>query len=412
MTAVLLRGLAPLINILTDAINIFIRRDKRILLCGAWMGERFADNSRFLFQYLFQNQEQYGIQKIVWVTRNINVYELLTKLGYEVYMMHSLKSIYYHLKAGTYIVCNLGFGVKGYYGDTMGHLAGHAIKINTWHGIPIKAGKSTSDNIKMNGLKSKIIYTLRTSQLFCSIFTPGHWDKAFYLSTGHKCTQRCSAFLNVDKKYFIEIGYPRDCITQEHLTEKESKILSYISTFEKTLLYVPTFREHGTVSHPLENLTFNQFIEDSGYLWIEKSHPAMDEYTNKEKNARHILYLESDFDINVILSKITLLITDYSSVCFDAIAYNKPVLYYASDYKYYLCKERGFLCDYKSFAGKNLSTTIEELKEQIIKYFEDNDYKKYTLQQTMALKKEMFDYLDCSEKNIVEKMCEQLNISH
>lgn len=410
MNAVLFRGLAPLINLLTDTINVFIKRDKKVILCGAWMGEKFADNSRFLYQHLLINREKYGIKKIIWVTRSIKIYTILNELGYEVYMMHSLKSGYYHFKAGIYIICNMGFNVKGYKGDTMGHLAGHAIKINTWHGIPIKAGKSTNDNKKNTSIKSQILYKIRTNSLFCSIFTPGHWDKAFYLSTGSECTRRCSIFTGVDKNNFIETGYPRDCITQDYLMDKEINIISRIESFEKVLLYVPTFREHSELSYPLENIEFKQFIERNGYLWIEKSHPAMDLFMGDTGNAECFLHLESDFDINVIMPKITVLITDYSSVCFDAIAYGKPVLYYAPDYEYYLHEERGFLCDYKEFTGKNLSFTIDELRKQILDFFSDSKFEQYTLQRIAVAKSELFDCSQYNENSIVETLHRQLNI--
>lgn len=409
INAILFRGFAPLINLFTDVINIFLKRDKSIVLCGAWMGEKFADNSRFLYQYLFKNKQKYGLKRVIWVTRNVKTFVALTELGYEAYMMHSLKSIYFHFKAGIYIICNMGFYVEGYNGDTMGQFAGNAIKINAWHGIPIKAGKSTSLNIKNANIKSQIIYRLRTNSLFCSIFTPGHWDKAFFLSTGRECTRRCSDFLGVNTKFFIETGYPRNCIAQDYLS-RENDVIFRINSFDKVLLYAPTFREHESVPHPLQDTTFKQFIETNEYLWIEKPHQAMKCFTGKTEEEKYFLYLESDFDINVILPKITLLITDYSSVCFDAIAYNKPVLFYAPDYEYYLQKERGFLCNYKEFAGKNLSMTLNELKKQIINFFDEKTFKQYTIKRVGEIKKEMFDYIEISEEIIVESLRDQLNI--
>ncbi|MCM1087059.1 MAG: CDP-glycerol glycerophosphotransferase family protein [Muribaculaceae bacterium] len=412
MKAVIMRAFAPIINLMTCIVNLFVWRDKRIILCGAWMGDKFADNSRNLYQYLFANQEQYGLKKVIWVTRNERVYNILKKSGYEVYMMHSMKSIYYHFKAGVYIICNIGFYVSGYAGDTMGHLAGHALKIFTCHGIPLKAGKSTGQNTKEAGIKGRIIYTLRTSPLFCAIFTPGHWDKAYYLSTGQECTRRCAVVRGISETQFIETGYPRDCMDIMYLS-REKEIISFIrkSKSDKIILYVPTFREHGKVPNPTDDLQFLSFINESGYLWIEKPHFASKNFgADIKKESNNILRLEEDFDINVILPEISLLVTDYSSACYDAIAHQKPVLYYAPDYEYYLYEERGFVCDYKEFTNNCFSATPAELKNYINTFFNDPKYEKYIKNRVNDLRKEMFDDLSFSEEIIVKKIGERLGI--
>lgn len=408
ISAILIRGGAPLINLLVDFINLFIRRDKKVVLCGAWMGSKFADNSRYLFQYLYDQRNKYNLKKVVWVTRSEKTYSVMCELGYEVYMMYSLKSFYYHLKAGVYIICNIGFYVVGHNGDTMGHLAGHAVKINTWHGIPLKAGKSTGENMKNTGIKGYIKYYLRTSRLFCALFTPGHWDKAYFLSTGKECTRRCAIFQGISRNRFIESGYPRDCRCIK-LLQNEERVLSLIKN-NKVILYVPTFREKSDVPHPLSNNEFAKYIIESGYFWIEKPHSANKYDAQNRIKTNALLYLPSDFDINVILPEISMLITDYSSICFDAIAFDKPVLYYAPDYEYYLMQERGFLCDYIRFVDKNLSVNIEELKVHIERFFNDNNYYNYTLNQIRKVKKNMFDDLLFSLEDIASKINEQIQV--
>ena len=87
-------------NIITALITIFIRRDKNTMLMGSWYGRRFGGNTRYLFQYLSENKEKYGLKKVIWVTREDTIYSELKKMGYNVYMMKSKESIYYHFKAG------------------------------------------------------------------------------------------------------------------------------------------------------------------------------------------------------------------------------------------------------------------------------------------------------------------------
>jgi len=45
------------VNLAVCVYGLFFKRDNKIILVGAWMGEKFADNSRFLFQYLTSHKE-------------------------------------------------------------------------------------------------------------------------------------------------------------------------------------------------------------------------------------------------------------------------------------------------------------------------------------------------------------------
>lgn len=409
MAYLFVRLFAPLINLLTLVLNCFIWRDKKVVLFGAWMGDKFTDNPRFLYQYLYEHKQEYDIKKLVWVTRNPIVKKALSQDGYEVYMMHSLQSYYYHLKAGVHFICNISFPVKGYNGDIMGQLSGHAVKINMFHGVGIKAGKSTGEVNNTRGLKGRIRYTLRNSKVFNALFTPGHWDKAYQLSTSKECSRRDAIFSGVDEKWFLETGYPRDCMPVR-ISQEESTVIEQIKAYKYSILYVPTFRDNGEVPHPLSNIRLKKFIVDNGFLWIEKPHPAAKNSIGESGIENNALYLEKSFDINVILPFITILISDYSSVTYDAISFDKPVLYYAPDYKHYLTNERGFLCDYKKLVQGFEAETIDELIEKIDRAFNDPEYQSMLSQKVKREKAFVLsdNKSDCGE--IVTSLHEYLGI--
>ena len=406
---IMVRAFAPLINLFTLIVNLFIWRDKTIILFGAWMGDRFTDNPRFLFQYLNEHKEDYQVKRFVWVTRNPVVYKKLKDEGYEVYMMHSLNSFYYHFKAGVHIICNISFPVKNYDGDIMGHLSGHALKINTFHGVVLKAGKSTGDNNKQHGIAGIFRYKLRNSRLFCSIFTPGHWDKAYILSTSKECSRRDAVFLGVDENWFIESGYPRSSKI-DRLFPDEKTVISRIRNSKKAILYVPTFRDKGEIPHPLTDEKLRNYLTEKGYLWVEKPHPAARGIVKVSGIEENVLYLDSSFDINVVLPEISIMVSDYSSVTYDALSVGKPVLYYAPDYQHYLVNERGFLCDYKELTSGFVSESVEGLVHLLTLAFEDSTYQS-KLQQKIRKEQEFVlcdNREDCGE--IIDKIDERLHV--
>ena len=397
---ILVRILAPVINLLTDIVNLFIPRNPRIVLIGAWMGEKFADNARFLFQYLQENKEKYGLKKVIWVTRDFETLNLLNGMGYEVYWMLSLNSIYYHFRAGIHIVCNINFPVKGHSGDIMGQLSGRALKINAWHGIPLKAGKTTGENIKNEGLKGTFKYKLRKNRLFMSLFTPGHWDKAYYLSTGTEATKRCAVFCGVDESQFIESGYPRDC-ARKYLLESEKEIIKKFSAYQKVILYVPTFREKGQVPHPLVEKDLRDFLKQENILWVEKPHALTKNVVVTGEEKSDALFLDSKFDINVILPDIDLLVTDYSSVCYDAMAHDKPVLYYAPDIPFYTEKERGFLCNYQDMVGEYIATDVTGLIKYLGLFLNSDEFLRRLIRKSYIEKQKIFDQQSTSLEEII-----------
>ena len=78
-------------NVYTIIAQIFVKKDNKTLLIGSWMGRRFADNSRYLFQYLSSNRTQLELEHVVWVTRDAELYDSLIRLGYEVCMSGTKK---------------------------------------------------------------------------------------------------------------------------------------------------------------------------------------------------------------------------------------------------------------------------------------------------------------------------------
>lgn len=130
-----------LINSFVLILNLFIQRDQSVILIGSWMGEKFADNSRFLFQFLHQEKEVLAIKRVIWVTRNKDLKAELTNMGYEVYLCGTLKSFYWHLRSGVHILCNAIYVLQNgrFQPDLDTSLSFGAKRIQLWHGIAIKS---------------------------------------------------------------------------------------------------------------------------------------------------------------------------------------------------------------------------------------------------------------------------------
>ncbi len=126
---------------------------------------------------------------------------------------------------------------------------------------------------------------------------------------------------------------------------------------KKIALWAPTFR--GNAAAPsLEGLEEIQATADClGKEWrfIIKAHPHVD---------AHGMVSDCGIPTEELLCVADVLITDYSSVLFDYLLYEKPVVLFAPDLEQYEAS-RGFYLDYRQIPYP-IAGTGEELKEAVL----------------------------------------------
>lgn len=323
-------------------------KNPSIVLMGSWFGEKFADNSRFLFQYLSENKKSLGLTHVVWVSRFQNVVDTLHDMGYEAYLMGSEESINYHKKAKYHIICNAsGYGFDKS-ADIQTEYSWNAKRINLWHGVGVVKGVGCESNkYLMKKEKNKVLYAVieflrYRSSLFRKFWALGGWLDCAYVSPTLIERSKMQKELLLPDEHFIMTGYARNCQCAL-LTDYEKKVIRIIKSYKKTIIYMPTFKT-DTNNFDFRTIGSNliPFLEENNILWIQKGHSA-DKFSSGYFCSGHILNLSSDFDTNTILPYISILITDYSSAMMDALYHQKPVLLYVPDYDVFLKGERGLI---------------------------------------------------------------------
>lgn len=362
-----------ILNVVTGLANLFIKRDRKIILIGAWYGYRFGGNSRFLFQYLSENKEKYNLSKVIWVTRSQEIYDELISMGYEVYMMTSGKGIYYHFKAGIHIInasaSSSSASSKAVKGDILGELSGGAVKVLLQHSIADAKGNRFLEYNNLNIWNKAIVnlYNFLHSIYFFRQFMlcAGGWDSAIFLSGSKANTQRYKMRqVKTAQITYLECGYPEMCECLKY-TKREAEVIDMIGSKQRTVLYAPTYRTSPNTGyeHPLNSPELCDFLKENGYLWIDKLHPSAKEFMNaKEYDPEFTLKLETEFDINVIMRDIDILITDYSTVFRKAYYFDKPVIYYLQDYEGYLHKDKSLI---SGFRDEIVGIQVEDIDELI-----------------------------------------------
>ena len=203
------------------------------------------------------------------------------------------------------------------------------IYLNTWHGTPLKRMGYDMPNGALdsaNTLRNFVAADFLLSQN--SFMTEQMYEKAYKLR-------------GVFRGLVIEDGYPR--VDRQFMNEAEavqarSRLASDgIELGNRTvILFAPTWK--GTdFSSPADDagvlFAQAQALQEevgAGYLVLLKTHQVVHRFAADRPEFRKIL-VSNDMPTNVILGLTDILVTDYSSIFFDFLPLDRPLVFFTPD---------------------------------------------------------------------------------
>lgn len=145
---------------------------------------------------------------------------------------------------------------------------------------------------------------------------------------------------------------------------------------KKVILFAPTFRGNGQKSakYNFDWLDYDRIAKEFGedYIFINKLHPFI---KNNVELPQHPMFLDltAEREINDLLFITDILITDYSSVIFEASLLNINTVFYVPDYEDYT-KGRDFYYDFDKYTFGTVAYDMQALVEAL--HNPENDLKK------------------------------------
>ncbi len=331
-------------------------RSNKIWVLGSSFGQRFADNPRYFFLYLSQVQQE-GIQAI-WISKEKSIIEHLKKNNLKAYYLYSFQGIWNCLRAKVYLFDN-------YSKDICFTLSGGARKINLWHGIPLK-------KIQMDNVHDKVRYPDTGWQRIKWMLRRMSDEKPSHYIL---CT---SEFLrNIFESSFrtknvIMCGYPRndvlisDTIRNVLLPNEEQVCKSMDMHDGKIVVYMPTFRDsEKQLMNILDFDKFHMFLQNNNILFCMKLHPKsrlenLIRTKLQNRDLKYIRFINSNNDPYPIVKKADILVTDYSSIYFDYLLMDRPIVFFDYDREEYLRNTREMYFNYEEFTpGVKVKSAVE-----------------------------------------------------
>lgn len=356
-------------------ISYFVPKDRNLWVFGAWFGEKYADNSKYLFEYLNKKHPEI---RAVWLTKNKESFDLITQKGYEVYLMNSFKGYKIGLKASKAIIST---GIE----DIIPYTCGRTKIIQLWHGSPLKRIMFDDEFLcnELKNFKSKV-YLFIFPYILKKEFSNG----TIFISSSEEVKNILSTAFRVPKGNVKITGYPRNDFSDQITEIPIKKFFSKKKDDNiKIGIYMPTHRKDGEriIKLLFENYHYiNSRLQYLNSILLIKFHfyGLDDEMAKRSKCDRIIFLSDDDFqqDIYKIIPSTDYLITDYSSVYFDYLLLNKPIIFAPFDIEDYLVDDRKFYYDYNEITpgpkAKNWNAVLTYIEEAINypdKYKEDRE---------------------------------------
>ncbi|MBE6786816.1 MAG: glycosyltransferase [Ruminococcaceae bacterium] len=339
---------------------------------GFW-GKSYMDNTMYLFEYINKHNPEINA---VWVSKDEEVVEKITKLGYTAYLegtsnaVKALKTAY------------VGF-VDHYTMSDFGEFKGYNKRlkiVQLWHGVGIKkmADVVKLSTVKGSQLSSDILINKNDSilrkikKIILSIPNMPNrelFEKyLMYVCPGQEMIEDCHAALTIPRETFFLCGYPRTAQLSTDLPMPKSK----------KILYAPTYRW----SHHLEQNMVNDLVDKFPVIqkameeidgeFVIRFHPhTWRDYDYKIKSAIYNynrIKIDTAEDIYKNMSDYFCMVSDYSSIVYDFLLLNRPLVFHCPDLKYYMSADNDLKYDYTSASPGSLTNTWDEAMNAIIEY--------------------------------------------
>ncbi len=347
-------------------ISLILPKNKNLWVFGAWFGEKYGDNSKFLFQYVNQNSQDI---RAVWLSRNDKVVESLRQLGYEAYHTYSLRGLFCSALSGVSIVNQSVRDVNEFIPSP--------VIVNLWHGIPLKKiGYDALRDTKNTG------YTTLRGKVLKIVFPFKRYseDARLMIACSDEDQQNFSTAFRVSTESIKITGYPRNdsLFTKGYNCEERSS--------DFIVLYAPTHRHEGKtniaqmfvdVLHELDShlRAMDVYLDVKLHYCHEKEIGFLNQLIANGSVQRVRVLNDADIggDIYNVLGKYNILITDYSSIYFDYLLIDRPIIFFPVDYEEYVADDRELYYDYEAVTPGPKCENWDEVCEWIGR-FKDNPF--------------------------------------
>ena len=237
--------------------------------------------------------------------------------------------------------------------------------IQLWHGVPLKKIGFPEISSAVNMTPEKAAWLTRRYSGYASVPSTSPW----------MTEQLFSRVFRADA--FPELGFARNDVLlrapgRHDMLGVDVDLYAHVARHRKAggkvVVYMPTFRDTGgsfLEDGVIDPLVVNAFCARHDILFLAKFHHSI--RVDSFRKLPGFCVYNSGCDIYPLLPMADALITDYSSIYFDFMLLDKPLVFFPYDKEKYISRDRELFCDYASMTPGLHVRSQEELVSAILR---------------------------------------------
>lgn len=364
------RAIKLLLLLLFSPVVILFPRNRTKILFGAWGGKQYSCNPKYLFEHMVK----IGGLDCIWIGDSSLKESVLTLPGAKFAPKGSLLALWHSLTASFY-VCNVNWR-----GDIINMPRCRRVELfYLTHGYADKnVGIKQFNGRGVVGVKKAPFQWCRDILLWIENFLYGYQSWCSESSEQGISIRLSNQPFIMSKERMLRFGKPRadyfiknrDNASEKLRCREKIATLLGLPLDKKWYVYVPTWRHN--VSHAFSfskterKQEFEATLSARNAIIIEKQHPLVLRNISLNFGWHGCVNVLSpnhsrSIDTQELLMASDLLITDYSSVYYDFVLLNRPVIHFAYDFDRFMNVDMGFNFDIRDYGGGPFVYTEDEL---------------------------------------------------
>lgn len=348
---------------------------------GLWVfsgfkGTTYGDNSKYLFEYICNNRTEIIP---VWITGDSKVAESLACQGLPVVMKDT--SFGRRLMRSAEVAVTDHFVMSDY--GRPRPLNKDTRVLQLWHGVGLKSmhnlglttvkGVEYADQYNDAPDDSQIEKLIKRRKRITALAKLEQCENYYMMVVpGKEMQDAYEDGFHLDKKKFFHCGYPR----MDHLVKGAS-----LQSSHPKILYAPTYRWSAheerklvkalvdgvaSIEESLEALDAELVIRLHPHTW--RSYDSMIGYAIRDCSR---ISIDECADVYEELDQYSVLITDYSSIAYDFLLLDRPMVFLCPDLDWYIEHENDLRYDFQEFTPGAKVGSWNEALNAVTKYLDN-----------------------------------------
>ena len=323
----------------------------------------FNGNAKYLMLHVREHAPDLDV---AWIAPTRVVRDEVRARGLRAYWRHEPAGLWWALTAKLYVFNNRPNDVHFF-------ASGRAKTLNLWHGVGLKG-------LGFNSTSAKNRRDFNPKGIYSRLLRPWLYSRpTWFGSTAPLMSEHFAKAFRIPQERCLEVGYTRsdhfflerDALF-EHLERTEpDEVVAFARSllrYDKVILYMPTYRESHEdflAASGIDYPRLDAAMRAQNALFIFKLHPWTKLTLPDAERYPNLCFAPKASDVYPYLPFAHVLVTDYSSVYFDFLLLERPVVLFAFDEERYKANERDLILDFDTYMPGPRARTFDALLEQL-----------------------------------------------